>query len=163
MPVSPGQAWQTWKQHGWQATAPLEGLISQSSQARPISWSSWTTCSWQHSGTHRHRHPQPCSPQVEVWNNPKDIRVGSTILVLMNTTTLYDSASIELEPYLHKHDHTFAQDSTDRDFVMVVALEGLFFQKLACGQVKGFTRPVEPAAIEPLLTFSHKDKVMLTI
>lgn len=60
--------------------------------------------------------------------------------------------------YLHKHDHTFAQNLTDRHFVIVVALEDLLFQKLACCQVEGFTWPVEPAAIEPLLTFTHTHK-----
>lgn len=58
--------------------------------------------------------------------------------------------------YLHKHDHTFAQNLTDGHFVIVIALEDLFFQKLACSQVEGLTWPVEPAAIEPLLTSTHK-------
>ena len=65
--------------------------------------------------------------------------------------------------YLHKHDHTFAQDFTDGCFVIVVALEGLLFQELACGQVEGFTGPVEPASVEPLLTFMQKEKVMVIL
>lgn len=60
--------------------------------------------------------------------------------------------------YLHKHDHTFAQNFTDAHFVIVVALEDLLFQKLASGLVEGFTGPVEPAAIKPLLTFTHQPR-----
>lgn len=60
--------------------------------------------------------------------------------------------------YLHTQDYTFAQDFAEGHFVVVVALEGLFLQKLACGQVEGFTWPVKPATIQPLLTFKHKYK-----
>ena len=58
--------------------------------------------------------------------------------------------------YLHEHNNTFAHDFTDWHFVVVVTLEDLFFEKLACGQVEGLSGPVEPATIEPLLTFKYK-------
>lgn len=62
-----------------------------------------------------------------------------------------------MESYFDKHDHTFSQDFTDGHFVVIVALENLFFEEFACGQVEGFTGPVEPATIEPLLPFKmHK-------
>lgn len=54
--------------------------------------------------------------------------------------------------YLYKHNNTFAQDLTDGSFVVIVALENFFFQELPGGQMKGFVWPVEPTAIEPLLT-----------
>lgn len=55
--------------------------------------------------------------------------------------------------YLHKHNNTFAQDLTDGSFVVIVTLENFFFQELSGGQMKGFIWPVEPTAIEPLLTW----------
>lgn len=58
--------------------------------------------------------------------------------------------------YLHKQDNAFAQNLTDGHFVVVVALEDFLLQKLASCQVKGFTWPVEPAAMEPLPTFTYK-------
>lgn len=54
--------------------------------------------------------------------------------------------------YLYKHNNTFAQDVTDGSFVVIITLENLFFQELSGCQMKGFIRPVEPTAIEPLLT-----------
>lgn len=64
--------------------------------------------------------------------------------------------------YLHKHNHTLAQDFPDGRSVIVVTLENFLFQKLACGQMEGFTGPVEPAAIQPLLSFPPKDHMWVT-
>lgn len=57
--------------------------------------------------------------------------------------------------YLHKHDHTFAQNLADRSFVVIVALKDFLLQELSCGKMKCFIWPVEPAAIQPLLTCIH--------
>lgn len=54
--------------------------------------------------------------------------------------------------YLHKHDHTFAQNLADGRFVVIVTLKYFLLQELSCGEMKCFIRPVEPAAIQPLLT-----------
>lgn len=54
--------------------------------------------------------------------------------------------------YLHKHDNTFAQNLADRSFVVIVTLKNFLFQELPCSQMKCFIWPVEPAAIQPLLT-----------
>lgn len=62
-------------------------------------------------------------------------------------------------PYLHKHDHAFPQNLTDKHFVVIVPLEDLLFQELACCQVEGFSGSVEPAAIEPPLSFTQKAHV----
>lgn len=58
--------------------------------------------------------------------------------------------------YLHKHDHTLAQDLADRSFVVVVALKNLLLQKLPGGQVEGLVGSVEPAAVQPLLPWRHR-------
>lgn len=54
--------------------------------------------------------------------------------------------------YLYKHDNTFAQNLANRSFVVIVALKDFLLQELPCGQMKCFIWPVEPAAIQPLLT-----------
>lgn len=54
--------------------------------------------------------------------------------------------------YLHEHDNTLAQNLTDGSFVVIVALEDFFLQEFPCGQMKGLVGPVEPAAVQPLLT-----------
>lgn len=56
------------------------------------------------------------------------------------------------EIYLYKHDNTFAQNLANRSFVVIVALKNFLFQELSCSQMKRFIWPVEPAAIQPLLT-----------
>lgn len=61
--------------------------------------------------------------------------------------------------YLHKHDHAFPQNLIDKHFVIVVTLEDLLFQKLARCQMEGFSRSVEPAAVEPPLPFTQKARV----
>lgn len=54
--------------------------------------------------------------------------------------------------YLHEHHDALAQNLTDGSFVVIVALEDFFLQELARGEVEGLVGPVEPAAVEPLLT-----------
>lgn len=58
-------------------------------------------------------------------------------------------------PYLDKHDHAFCQYLADWYFVEVVTLEDLLLEELACCQMEGLTRPVEPTAIQPLLAYTH--------
>lgn len=60
--------------------------------------------------------------------------------------------------YLDEHDDTLAQNLTDGSFVVIVALKDFFLQKFPCGEMKGLVGPVEPAAVQPLLTCQQSSK-----